>query len=190
MKILMALALALVMAACTTPLRPQLDPSDLPPDALNYGGFGVGSNAFDYAAFVFADPARTHGQPAAAAQGVAVVEFMAGTIPGSPRWVNISPLVGDNLIASKGDLRNLLGIPPTARSQAVVNGLIGAARAYAANDPAAVSKALDPAIFTLGPQRTTEILANMPYLQQVNLATLRASQQQYEPNDNCFICSR
>jgi hypothetical protein len=190
MKSVMALVLALAMAACTGPVRPQLDPSNLPPDALNYGGFGQGYNAFDYAAYAFASPARTQGRPGAAAAAVAVVEFMAGTIPGSPRWVNIPALDQDDIIFAKGDLRNLLGIPATARSQAVVDGLIGAARAYAANDPVAVDKALTVAIFTQGPERTTDILTNMPYLQRVNLTTLRISQHQYEPNDFCFICSR
>ncbi|MCW3474964.1 hypothetical protein [Limobrevibacterium gyesilva] len=186
MKRVITLILLGLVAGCGSQVTPNQ--VNLPPDALNYGGIGAGYSAIDFAAYVFADPARARGRPGAAAGAVASLEYMASDMPGNPRWVIISPLVLDDLVRARAEVRNALGISQAVPAQTVVDGLLASARGLDKRDDAAVRAALQPPVFTWGPDRTVERLANMPYLQIANSATLRASQQQYEHNDHCFLC--
>lgn len=106
-------------------------------------------------------------QPATAARAIAELEWLADSLPRSPRWQNASSVGLNGLQQSRWEARRALGIPERAPTQAVINGLGAAARAIEANDQAALARALPRAAFPLGPQETVRRLSAPPQLPQV-----------------------
>ena len=106
-------------------------------------------------------------KPAEAARAIAELEWIAANLPRNPHWQNASSVGLDALQQSRWEARRALGIPERAPSQAVINGLAGAARAIDANDQAALARALPRNVFTLGPQGTVRVLAQPPSLPDV-----------------------
>ena len=71
-------------------------------------------------------------------------------------------------------MRQILGIRPDAPPQIVVNTMLALAwDLQIGNEPAATTVLSSP-IFSLPPARTLQILSNLPYVQEANLATSRA----------------
>lgn len=102
------------------------------------------------------------GQPAAAARAIAEIEWLAASLPNSPRMVGASPAGLNQLQLARNEARSALGIPARAPAQPVINGLAAAAAAIEANDTAAVARALPRATFPLGPEETVRRLAAPP----------------------------
>jgi hypothetical protein len=159
-----------------------------PPDTARLVGPAFGSNgdsaiaAINYSSWAFALASRTHGQPAAAAEAVAAVDYLAGELSTDPRWASMSPLTKVQMLQARSEVRNAIGVSPDARSQAVVNGLLSAAAALqAGNRPAALAALASP-VFIRGPEQTLAALAALPYLPQANIATQHASLQA-QPGD-------
>jgi hypothetical protein len=169
------LAAGLLPAACASfHPTPYPDTARLLPGA--FGGFSDPDvTAVQQAQYAFAYPARTRGLPIEAARGAAGVDYMAGELSSSPRWAYMSPIIQMQMLQARTELRQTLGVTPDAPSQAVVNGLLHYADARAAGDPEAATEALNPVIFTYGPARTEALLTNMPYMQEVNIATTNAN---------------
>lgn len=170
----MALAAALVLAACAIPPAPPR--VQLPPDTY---GIGVDNDvgAIDFAQWAFADPARTRGNPVNGARAAAAVEYLAVELSADPRWVGMSPITKLQMQQASAELRQTLGIEPDAPTQLVLNGLIGAAGALQAGNNAAALAVLVPPVFTLGPEATLARLTDLPFQRQANIATQHAALQ-------------
>jgi hypothetical protein len=150
-----------------------------PPDTPFVSGSALGTNgdidqaAAGIAAWSFADPARTVGRPIDAARAVIALEYWAGTLSSSPRYIGASPLGQQQLLQARQEVRHALGITQGAKSQAVVDALVGVENALVAGDGPAAERALPQSLFALGPQATLRRLANLPPLPIANVATQR-----------------
>lgn len=177
------LAAALALAACAP--TPPPSTAQLPPGAFG-GNDDNGIMAINLAAWAFSDPARTHGNPIDAVRAVLAIEYLAGQLSSSPRWNYMSQLTKLEMLQARQEVRGVLGIAPDAPSQAVANALL----ALSANPtPAVAEEVLRPPVFTLPPAETLARIENLPYLPEANLASHRASGQEYPTNGSeCFAC--
>jgi hypothetical protein len=169
--------LAFFLAGCATLPATQRTPY-LPP-----GVFGVYQDndigAINYSAWAFASPGNTQGNPAEAARAVVALEYLPGELTESPRWAGMDSSIKVRMDLARNDLRRILGIRPDAPPQFVVNAMLAlAANLQAGNQPAALQVLAAPP-FTLPPEQTLQLLANMPYVQEANLATSRAEGQSF-----------
>ena len=96
----------------------------VPPAALGTNG-DVDQAAFGIAGWAFADPGRTSGRPVEAARAVISLEYIASALSNNPRYIGTSPLVQQQLLAARQEVRDVLGVARGAPSQAVVDALIG-----------------------------------------------------------------
>ncbi len=129
---------------------------------------------FRYSAWAFASPARTRGDPVSAATAVAAVDYAAGDISVDQNWQAFSPIIADQMLQARQDVRRTLGILPNAPSQEVVNRMLGASFALRHGDRAAALSALNTPNFTLGPERTLALLTDLPFIPIANRATIQA----------------
>ncbi len=164
-------AVAAVCAACAGPVSLPPDTARLPPGAL--GGQDPDLAAIGQASDAFSSASRTYGRPAEAARAAAAVEYLGGVLNTSPRWSCLSGIAHAQILGARGDVRRALGVAPGTPSQLVVDDLIRAADALADNDRAAAERALSPPAFAAPPAETLRLLGNLPYLQAVNVATMR-----------------
>lgn len=141
----------------------------LPPDAVVGAGDPTRAAILN-TAYAFASPANLAGRPAEAAQSVANFEYLTVAIPTDPRYREFSPLVAINLVDGRAELRQALGIAPSALPQAVIDALYAAARALRAGDMVAAERLLVPPNFTLGGAATLGRLAAMPAAPKANFA--------------------
>ncbi len=169
---------ALIPAACGTILAPA-DTARMPPGVFE--GTDPDVPAVQYAAYAFASSSRTYGNPAAGAQAVLALDYIAGQINSDPRWTNISTGTKVQLLDAREQARAALGIAPNAPSQQVVDSLVAVRNDLRANDQAGAQAAVTNPAFTKTPAETLQLLANLPYLQAVNLATTHASEELFEP---------
>ena len=176
----------LVVAGCAS-IAPPPDTARLPPSA--YGLFADNDlGAINLAQWAFADPARTRDDPIDAARAAAAVDYLAGQLSSSPRWVAMSPITKSQMLQAREEVRQALGVAPGAPSQWVVDGLLGAANALAAGDRPAALAALSAPVFIWPPDQTLARLSDMPFLPVANVATQRAAQQRFPESLNCPSC--
>ncbi len=174
-RLCMLLFLPLVACATlpATPATPYLPP----------GVFGVYQDndvgGINYSAWAFASPASTRGNPLAAMRAVIALEYLPGELRENPRWVSMDIIVKMRMDQARGEVRQILGIPPDVSPQLVVNALLWASSALWAGDQAGALQALSAPWFTLGPERTLAQFANLPYVQNANLSTSRAEAQSF-----------
>ncbi len=166
------------LASCTSTV---VDYAPTPPLAI---GLGDDDDAILFSQWAFASPARTHGLPAEAAKAVASVDYLAGALNMSPRWAEAPPFAKVYMLQARVDVRHVLGISPGAPSQAVVNTMQQAVLALDAGNQAALAAALSPPVYTLPPQETVAILANMPFVRSANLATQYAASSLMAPGNS------
>ncbi len=169
------------MAGCG-PLPPPPDTARLPPGV--FGPLDQDVQATQYAQYAFADAARTYGNPVEGAQAVLAMDYVAGQLNTSPRWVGISAATQMELLQARVDTRAAVGIAPNAPSQLVVDSLVAARDDLASGHRDAAVSALDNPAFPAGGARTVEVLANLPYVRMANVATQHAAGELYGPEDN------
>jgi hypothetical protein len=170
--------LAALFAAGCASIAPPPDTARLLPNA--YGLFADNDvGAINLAQWAFADPARTRDDPADAARAAAAVDYLAGQLSSSPRWIAMSPITKEQMPRAREEVRQALGIAPGAPSQWVVDGLLGAANALAAGDRPAALAALSAPVFIWPPDQTLARLSDMPFLPMANVATQRAARQRF-----------
>jgi hypothetical protein len=188
MNRLAALLLACLSAASCA-VGPPVDTSMMPSSAFGSGNQDPPTAALNVSSWAFADPARTRNNPGEAARAVASVDYLAGDLNTSPRWDFVSPITKHRMLLARAEVRNAIGVVPTAPSQEVVNRLLGVTQAAYARDQAAELAALQSPIFALGPPQTLDRLANLPYLPETNVATLRANAQiNLNSEHSCMPC--
>jgi hypothetical protein len=145
--------------------------------------YALGSNgdttqtAGNLAAWAFASPAHTQGNPIVAARAVIAIEYLAPALSNAGEFPATSPLVVSQLWSARQEVRQALGIAPDAPSQAVVNAMILVENALFAGNPAAAEQVLVPPVFTLGPEQTFARLNDLPPLPEANVATQQAQFQ-------------
>ncbi len=162
---------AVLCVSCAGPAPLPVDVARLPPGAL--GGRDPDLAAIGLAADAFSSASQTYGRPAEAARAAAAVEYLSGVAGTSPRWACLSGVAHEQILGARGDVRRALGVAPGTPSQVVVDDLVRAADALADNDRRAAELALSPPAFMAPPADTLRLLGNMPYLQAVNVATMR-----------------
>jgi hypothetical protein len=172
-----SLVLALVVGGCATlPATPETP--YLPP-----GVFGVyqdnDTGAINTAAWDFASPANTRGNPAEAARAIIALEYLPGELIENPRWVGMDSLVKRRLGIARNDLRAVLGIRPDAPPQLVVNAMLALFMDLQLGDQTAVTRVLASGLFTFTPDQTLRVLSDLPYVQTANLATTRVANQTF-----------
>jgi hypothetical protein len=169
--------LALVLGGCAT-LPATRDTPYLPP-----GVFGVyqdnDTGAINTAAWAFASPVNTRGNPAEAARAVIALEYLPGELIENPRWAGMDSLVKRRLGIARSDVRAVLGIRPDAPPQLVVNAMLALFTGLQMGDQAAVTQVLASGLFTLPPDQTLRVLSDLPYVQTANLATIRVANQTF-----------
>jgi hypothetical protein len=172
------LILAAALAGCATlPATPQTP--YLPPSV-----FGVyqdnDTGAINLAAWAFASPANTRGNPVEAARAIVALEYLPGELSQNPRWVGMDSLVKRRLAIARDTVRRVLGIRPDAPPQFVVNAMLGLMTDLQTGNQPAVMQVLQSGVFTLPPEQTMQVLSNLPYVQEANLATSRVADQSFQ----------
>jgi hypothetical protein len=173
---LLLLAPLAALAACTAQPReptPTLPAGTAPADPVRDPTVQVGQAI---ASFFRRPPAD---QPAQAARAIAELEWLASTLPTNPQWAAVPSSGILELGQARNEARSALGIPRNAASQAVINGLSGAATGIEAGDRAAVARALPRSVFPLGPEEIVRRLAQPPNVPSampalVSLSTVRS----------------
>jgi hypothetical protein len=173
------LILTACLAACATLPGTQRTPF------LPAGVYGIYEDndigAINQSAWAFASPANTRDNPAEAARAVVALEFLSGELKENPRWIGMDAAVKLRMGRARDELRRVLGIRPDAPPQLVVNTLLALGLdLQTGNQPAAMQVLASP-IFTQPPERTLQLLSNLPYVQEANLATSRAEAQSFPP---------
>jgi hypothetical protein len=162
------LAVALALSSCAG--QAPVDSATAPPGL----GLTDPGTAISYTAWAFALPSRTRGHPALAARAVAALDYVAGPLSTDPLWMYGSPIISEEMLRAREQMRRVLGIVPTASSQQVVDALTTVYLGLRNGDQARAMQALSSPIFALGPQRTLTILNDLPYVRTVNVATMQA----------------
>jgi len=173
-KYLILLAANLAVGACGY--------QTLLPDTAQAPEGAFGSNgdedvaAINLASWAFSLSTNIRHNPIEAARSVAAVDYLAGELSSSPRWIGISPFVQMEMLQAREEVRAAIGILPNARSQVVVNSLSRYAASLAENgDQLQALQYLTNPAFTLGPKLTEARLENLPFMSTTNVATQRAA---------------
>jgi hypothetical protein len=163
------------LAGCASLPATQQTPY-LPPSVFGvYEDNDVG--ALNVAAWAFASPANTRGNPIEAARAVVALEYLPGELTENPRWAGMDDLVKRRLGIARDAVRRVLAIRPDAPPQFVVNAMLALVTDLQMGNQPAAMQVLSSAVFTFPPEQTLRILSNMPYVQEANLATSRAENQ-------------
>ena len=167
--------LALCLAGCAT-----LPPTERTP-FLPAGVYGVyqdnDTGAINQSAWAFASPANIRNDPVDAAKAVVALEYLSGELRENPRWIGIDSSVDVHIGRARDQLRAILGIRPDAPSQVVVNTLLALSWDLQVGNQEAVMRVLASPLFTRPPAQTLQILANLPYVQEANVATMQAANE-------------
>lgn len=179
------LRMILLAAVCALPLGCG-DVSQGVPDTARLQPGQLGTNgdpdvtALNFAQWAFADSGRTYGRPADAARAAASLDYMAGALYASPRWLNLSAETKEQLLQGRQEVRDALGVVPGTPSQILVDRLTGAADALTSGDQATAVRQLGPPAFDAPGEQVLTRLSNMPYLRMANVSTMRAANELYE----------
>jgi hypothetical protein len=177
---MLAMFTCTVVASCAAATPPP-DTAQVPPGA--FGLFDNDVGAANIASWAFGSSARTRNDPVDAARACAAIDFLAGELRSNPRWIGLSPFTKHDMLQARGDIRQVLGIRPDAPSQIVVNALLQFAAAWQVGDQAAATRVLTAPVFTLPPQQTLQILADLPPIRSANIASADAPNQMLPGGD-------
>lgn len=161
-----AVAWGVVLAACA------VTPSDTATMPLNSAG-GPKLNqteAIGLAGWALSDPANTAGNPEAGARAVAAEEWLAGQTTLYGTFEQYAPATELSWALLRQQVRAAIGVSPGASSQEIVNRLLAAADALAAGNVGQAEAQLAAPVFSLGPDRTLQVLTNLPTLPASNQA--------------------
>lgn len=177
-----ALLGALAVSGCGTVQPFVPDQARLPPGA--FGGFNQDVQAVNQAQWAFADSGRTRNRPVEAARATAAMMYIAGQLYVAPRWQNLSAITKEQLLEGRQEVRDVLGVAPAATTQQVVDGLLAAGNALAANDRPAAVRALSGPAFPAGGERELAVLTNLPFMTMANVSTMRAANELFDSTTN------
>jgi hypothetical protein len=150
----------------------------MPPDAFGYSVIGEdpAMATFGAALDAFIHPGMMQNRPAQMALGVASLDAMAGQFSTNGRWMTMDPIAKAQMLQARDRVREILGIPETAPSQAVINQLVTASKALNAGDQPAAMAALTGGVFTRPAAQNLALLTHFPYVPIADQATMNANQ--------------
>lgn len=165
----------LLLGACASE---RVDFSKLPQDM-----FGPGQD-IDNSARIEASRAFDSDVPplmsvAQRARAMAEVEFLGGELNSGGEWSNLAGITQAEMLQARQEVRDALGIAPTARSQQIVDALLAVSRT---ENAAAQAAAVTSPIFTLSPQATLDHIQNarLPRTRHALGDAGRFDQRQYD----------
>ncbi len=124
------------------------------------------------AAEAFADRgAGLAGHPAAAAQAIAQLEYIALSLGTDARYPQLAQSVGRELLLARDELRNALGIMAAAPAQTVMRTMLGVAADLRAGRTAAAAAAMTPPLIRPGGAESVARLGELGPLVQASNAT-------------------
>ncbi len=172
----LAVAAFLLLGACT--VAPPPDTAVIAGNMNTMTPVMEPAMALNFAAWALADPSRTRDNAISGSYAMAAVDYLAGYVATSPRFTGINGFAVQQLLAGRQEERKILGVAPRATSTQVVNDLLDAYQALRLHDLNAARAALPKDVFTLGPDHTILILANLPP-QPLAAGALAAIARQY-----------
>ena len=111
------------------------------------------------------DTSRWAGRPVEAAEAAADLEFLAKEFATNPRYApEANPAVGQQLETARREMRDFLGVAPSAAPELVIAALRRAAGALRTGSRSGAEAALSGPAFVYGPSATLGRLASMPRL--------------------------
>jgi hypothetical protein len=106
--------LLLLLAACGAQPRVPVAGVTIPPPA-DRGITDPTRSAILSSAYVFGQPSTVAGNPAAAAEAIGQLEYLAVEIPTGPRWQDLDAIVAPMLAMGRDEARAAMGVRPTCR---------------------------------------------------------------------------
>ncbi len=170
----------LLLTACAVQGVGPVESVSLPPSASG-GLTDPTRGAILSSAYVFGQPGTVAGNPAAAAEAIGQLEYLAVEIPTGPRWRDLDAIVTPMLAMGREEARQAMGVRPGVPAQSAVNAFYGASTSLRAGDRAAAEAALAPV--APQPGATLARLAALPYLPRAAAAT-SATQQAMNRRDS------
>jgi hypothetical protein len=171
---LRALALLPLLAAGCGTLSAELrrPPPPPPPPGLVTETADPLMATVEAAAAAFADRgAGLAGRPAAAAQAIAQLEYIALSLGTDQRYPQLAGNVGRELLLARDELRNALGIMPAAPASAVMRVMLAVAADLRAGRGAAAAAAMQPPLIVPGGAEAVARLGELGQLVQASNAT-------------------
>lgn len=162
MRPIALLLLCSALAGCG--VLPKNDTAAMPNN--RFGGPVMNQNeAIALSAYALRYPQNTRGNPALAARAIAAEDWLAGQDLLTPDFGEYMPVAQVPWGEFRREVRASIGVAPGTPSQVVVDHLLAVSDALKSGDRAAAEAQLQPPAFTLGPQRTLQVLANLPAYQ-------------------------
>ncbi len=166
------LPLLLLIPACTLPPPPP--GVELPPAArVGQGITDPVRSAILSSAYVFARPDTVQGDPAAAAEALGNLEFLAADLAVNPTYQDLDGIVVPMLAQGRDEARATFGFRPGAPAQVAMDALYATAAALRAGRAAEARAALTP----LAPGQEDAVLRRLealPALPRAAAATRQA----------------
>ncbi|NKE46371.1 hypothetical protein HB662_16435 [Roseomonas frigidaquae] len=165
-----ALATGLLLAAGCAPMPPP-ESVFLPPSAEGRGAGDPTRGAILASSYAFATPASLAGDPAAAAEALAQLEYLTVELGFGGAWRDMNPLVSTELRRARAETRAALGFRQDASPQVAVNALYGASAALRQGDRATAGTRLAGLAGPGGTEAALARLAALPPLPRAASAT-------------------
>jgi hypothetical protein len=168
--------LALLLTAGCAPLAPTApaETVNLPAAGLPVGAGDPTRGAILASSYAFGRPGTLQGNPAAAAEALAQLEYLTAELGSGGAWRDMDPLVSVELRQAREEARAALGFRQNATAQVAVDALYGTTVALRRNDRAAAEAALVPLAPPGGSDAALARLAALPPLPRAASATARA----------------
>lgn len=126
------------------------------------------------------DTSQYDGNPAGAAIAAAQLEFLARSFRDDPIWsFRVNPATTQELQAAVLEMRNALGISPTAPNAVIEQLLRQAGQALRAGSQARALAALSGPNFTVPPEEVLRRLGSLPRLRRVASAAGMANEEAF-----------
>jgi hypothetical protein len=169
-------ALLILLGAAGCAEMQQRPPT--PPMGLAAGAPDPARAAIQGAAQAFADRGRgLSGQPVAGAMAAAQLEYATEALATDPRFAPVPEAVRRQMELARTELRDALGVQEAAAPRPVIDGLLAAAQALRARNPAAAARALPAPLFRPGGERSVARLGELGPLPQASNASALLAQQ-------------
>jgi hypothetical protein len=168
--------LAICLGGCAHETPPP-STGFLPPAAFGYALYGEdpAMATFGLALDAFVHPGMMQNRPAQMALAVASLDAMAGQFSTNGRWMAMDPIAKMQMLQARDRVREILGIPQTAPSQAVINQLVAVSGALDAGDQAATMVTLSGGVFTWPATQNLALLTHFPYVPIADQAMMNAN---------------
>ncbi len=176
-----------IILLCLSVIGCAAIPQSPPTTQLPPGIYGIYQDndigAINQASWAMAAPSRTRDDPVNATKAVLAVDYLADELRVNPRWLQVSPFTKQYMVQARADTRNVVGIRPDAPSPSVTDALLRTISALQAGDQATIMQTLASPVFTLPPENTLRILADLPYIRSANIATSEAAAEALSRGD-------